>query len=713
MRLVDANLKRFDPRIVFVKPRAQMSERGTLLVVRVGLADASDPRAVARLVEVFVSRPEETVRRICFARVSVAPGSVPVEIVPEFLREEAVKTRSWAGARERVAAGAGARPRRPEVRLYAAAPLTQHRSRMLRCGPRIDAKSTRWLTALALGAALSMAVASARARELRIEQFASHIAVATDGSIEVGETIRARFSGEWQGLYRTIPVESRTPHGLNSTMCLQVRRVTDGDGRPLTFETSRERQYRKLKILVPGAVDTTRTVVVTYRVANAMHVFQDHDELYWNVTGDQWDVPIDDATARIDLPAGVTGLHATDFTGRAGARAQNALLGVQGSSVEVHTNKRLSVYEGLTVVVGWDRGFVHEPTAVEEATLFLRSNWPLSLPAAALALMALLWFAGGRDPRRGQAAAISRAPPEGLTPGEAGTLLDDHVDMRDITATIVDLAVRGFLTIEEKEISRVIALLSGPDYAFHLRKGPDEWTPLKGHERQLLAGIFANGAQRTVSISDLENAFYKNLPDIKSSIFESLLSARFYVHRPDEVRNRYVVVGILAGVLIAAGGVLAMVKLGMALLPFLIAAGATTLIVCGFARIMPARTERGARALEDLRGFEAYLDQIEGSRLQETAKASEMFESFLPFAILFGIEKKWVKTFQAVYAHPSRWYLGLQGPDFRVYDFAGNLNRMTRRVGATLGSAPRGAGGSGFQAGSSGGGSGGGGGGGF
>jgi uncharacterized membrane protein YgcG len=579
-------------------------------------------------------------------------------------------------------------------------------------GKRNRKRASRWLMAFTVATAVAMVAEPATARKLEIEQFEARIVVANNGTIEATETIRARFVGAWQGLYRTIPVEYRTPQGLSFTLSLDVLRITDGDGNPLTYEATRERHQRKFRVFLPGATDASKTVVITYRAANALRFFDDHDELYWNITGDQWDVPINNASAHIDLPAGVTGLRATDFTGGFGSRAQNADLQVQATSVDLHTTRRLGFHEGLTVIVGWDKGFVHEPTAVEKTVLFLRSNWPLSLPVIPLIIVACLWFARGRDPRL-RPIAVRYQPPEGLTPAEAGTLLDDSVDMRDITATIVDLAVRGFLVIEERKSAGILSVLSGPEYVFHLRKKPEQWSALKPHERQLLTGIFSGGARETVSISDLENVFYTNLPGIKSSIFESLMESRFYLHRPDEVRNRYIIAGILTGVALVAGGLLATFKLGMSPVPFLVAAAASAAIVCAFARVMPTRTERGARVLEDLIGFEKFLSDVEEGRSQTMMKTPEMFDTFLPFAMALGVEKRWVKAFEVIYVRPSHWYLGLQGPDFRLYDFAGNLNRMTGHVGATLGSTPRSSGGSGFGAGRSGGGAGGGGGGGF
>ena len=141
------------------------------------------------------------------------------------------------------------------------------------------------------------------------------------------------------------------------------------------------------------------------------------------------------------------------------------------------------------MVVGWDKGFVKEPGTADLISQFLASNWPLFIPILVFLIMFWLWSTRGRDPRTGPV-AVQYAPPEGMTPAEAGTLVDEQAAMRDITATIVDLAVRGYIVIEEKEKSEMMGLLHNKDYVFHLKKSPTEWVGLKAHEIALLAGIF-------------------------------------------------------------------------------------------------------------------------------------------------------------------------------------------------------------------------------
>ncbi len=575
---------------------------------------------------------------------------------------------------------------------------------------------------LAYAAILFLAVFSlfasvAVARELRIEKFDSEIVVSPKGTIDVTETIQVQFIGSWKGLYREIPVEYVTPQGLNYTLFLNVKRVTDENGNSLKFESSRERHYRKLKVYVPGAQDTHKTIVIEYSISDALRFFEDHDELYWNVTGDEWDMPIQSAHARALLPEGTTGIRANVFTGAYHSRAQEADSEIVGNGVEVRTRHPLGYHEGLTIAVAFDKGFVHEPTAFDKASLFLRSNWPLGLPFIVFVIMFYLWWTRGRDPRLRPIAA-QYEPPDQLTPGEAGTLVDNSADMRDITSTIVDLAVRGYLVIEEHQKDRMLGLIHDKDYNFILKKDRAEWAKLKPHEQVLLNGIFSPGTVgESVSMSSLENRFYTNLPGIKDSIFASLVTHGYYRRRPDSVRAAYIGIGVVFGALAIWAGSAVASSLGMAPLTFIIAGVLSAIVICAFGWFMPAHTEQGTRALEGVLGFEDFLNHVESDRFNRMIKTPQMFEKFLPYAMALGVEKNWSKAFQGIMTQPPDWYRGSYGPSFYPMMFTSDLNSMSSRASSVMTSAPRSSGGSGFGGGdgggSSGGGFGGGGGGGF
>jgi uncharacterized membrane protein YgcG len=610
------------------------------------------------------------------------------------------------------------------------------------------------------------------ARELAIPRFDARILVNPDGSIDVTETITAQFIGSnWHGLYRTIPVQYTTPEGLNYTLFLTPVSVTDDAGNPLRYERSRQGRYTKIKIYVPNPDNSTRVIVLHYHVLDGLRFFNDHDELYWNVTGNEWDVPIDSVTAGVQLPAGVTGLHAIAYTGAYGSRAQDAEVKTAANLVTYRPTRPLGFHEGLTVVVGWDKGFVRQPGAGQKAWLFLLSNWPFGLPIAAFFLMFWLWWTRGRDPER-DAITVQYEPPDKLTPSECGTLVDDNVSMRDITATLVDLAVKGYLTIEQSDTHSHFGF-HHRDYIFHLKKPQSEWTGLRPYENVMLSGIFfspnaalpiaaalanlqgvtgslavgtiatkvlsamgqanptmisdfsgdaetaaatpAATGESAVPLSALQNHFYKNLSAIKNGIFDSLMTDGYYLHRPDRVRGAYMVGGIFLGVgLIFLGGLLSSVT-GIASATWVLAGIFTGALIAGFGWFMPARTITGVRAVARVLGFQEFLSRVEKDQIERLEKSPDLFEKYLPYAMALHVEKRWVQAFAGIALQPPQWYQGGYGPGFQPYLLVNDLNLMSSQAGSVMASAPRGSsGGSGFGGGGgSGGGFGGGGGGGF
>ena len=145
------------------------------------------------------------------------------------------------------------------------------------------------------------------ARSWRIADYKDAIRIASNGSATVHEQISIVFVGSFQGIHRTIPVHYPGPNGTNYTLFVDVKSVTDGDGAALRYESHTSGDYRDLKIYLPGAQDTTKTVVIDYAVRNGVRFFPDHDEFYWNVTGNGWPVPIDHATALVEFPRDAAG----------------------------------------------------------------------------------------------------------------------------------------------------------------------------------------------------------------------------------------------------------------------------------------------------------------------------------------------------------------------------------------------------------------------
>ena len=597
----------------------------------------------------------------------------------------------------------------------------------------------------ALLLAALVCVLPARAGTITFERWSDELQVNADGSLVVTETLTVRFTVQRQGITRTIPLEYRTDQGFDYHLDVRIMSVTDDDFKDLRYEQSRRGGNLNLKIYVPGAFQATRTVILKYRVANGLRFFQDHDELYWNVTGNDRDSVIEQTEAQVRLPAGASGVRTRAFTGRGGSRESGADITQSPNEVRYTASRQLRPYEGLTIVTGWDKGLVSPPSGLAKAWDFFSSNWPLGIPVLALIFAVGFYFSYGRDPSL-RPVSVQYAPPQGMSPAGAGALIDDSADMRDITATIVDLAVRGYLTIEEKEGSGILKMLSGKDYVFHRKKPVEEWKDLRPHEallmhalfsrsgavdltavKQLLSGVSRNpltlmqqakslGAQvqqtlaqlqqsgavdsESVSLSELHNSFYTNVPSLKEAIFNELMGRSYYRTRPDYMHQRYLAGAVAAGVGIFWTGTVIARHSGMQILPFLVAAALTAVIVFVYGRAVHARTLEGTRALEGVLGFKEFLSRVESDRYNMVVKTPQMFEKFLPYAMAFGCEAHWSKAFDGIYTQPPSWYSGPSyGPQFFPSSFASNLSGMATHTGSVMTSAPSSSGSSGFSSG--------------
>ncbi len=569
-----------------------------------------------------------------------------------------------------------------------------------------------WILAVLCGFAVTVPDATEAQRQYFVESFNATIQVREDGSIRVIESIRFRFEGSYNGVYRTIPVEYETDRGFKYRLFLNIESITDESGSSLRYEQSKERGYRKFKIYVPNASDVTRTITLRYTIANALRFFEEHDELYWNVTGTEWDVPIQAASALVELPPEATGLRASAFVGQRGSTEQASAIDELESGFYFEPGRGLRFHEGLTIVVGWDSGVVDKPGAVTGLIFFLKANWLLLLPILTFAGMFWLWNDRGKDPSL-RPITPQYKPPEGMTAAEAGTLVDNNPDPRDITATIVDLAIRGHLRIEETEKSHLAGLIKVTEYTFVRLTDPEAWYQLPGHELLLLEGLFDEGTSSIVELSDLENEFYKTLAKIKVKIYQELVAGGYYRKRPDKVRAIYITGGVILGAALVFFVQFLADFLMISVVTGTIAAVLTPLPILFFGYHMPARTKRGARKLEEVLGFEEFLNRVEADHFRRMITSPEQFEEGLPYAMALGVEKKWARVFDDIYKEPPQWYVGRHHGVFRPSIFVGDLNSMCQRAGTTMASSPRSSGGSGFGGGSSGGGFGGGGGGAF
>jgi len=556
---------------------------------------------------------------------------------------------------------------------------------------------------LALLSVFSM-TSAAQSRQWHISDFKDTIAIDRDGNALVSERITLVFVGEWHGIRRSIPVEYPGPNGTNYALFLTVRGVTDDEGRKLKYETSKSGAYRELNIYLPGAIDTTKVVNIDYSVRNAVRFFDSYDEFYWNVTGNDWQVPIEHASAFVTLPENAAGgLRAQAFTGAYGSTGHEATSEVKGADVIFETTSALPMRGGLTIDIYVPQGVLAQPSSLTKIAWFVGSNPVVFLPFVTLGIMFVLWHTVGKDPDPGVSVAPMYEPPKGMTPAEAGALLGDSVHPKDITSTIVDLAVRGYIKMEEKVDTFLV--FHHKDYLFHLLKPREQWgNDLAPHERVMLENIFAGG--NLTPLSSLKNRFYTAIPVVREDIMSALKKKGIYALDPDSASGYSIAAAVAIAVLIGSVQVLGWLNLFNSVPLAILCIAISAIIWFLFARQMTAKTLTGARTQIAVLGFQEFMNRVDADRVK--MMTPDTFEKFLPYAMALGVEHHWAQAFAGIVKDPPSWYVSPAGyAGFNPIFFSSSMHSMASDMHQVFVSSPRGSSsGSGF---SSGGGSGGGG----
>ena len=545
----------------------------------------------------------------------------------------------------------------------------------------------------------------------RILSFDSDILVRQDGWIEVRETIRVRAEGRQirRGVYREFPTRYQDRRGLDYVV----------DYRPLAVLRNGSREDFH-SVNVDNGVITyfghrdryiasgEHTYEYSYKASRMVGFFDEHDELYWNVTGNDWGFPIDtaSATVRFDFPVDAGTLAVEAYTGRQGdaGRAYSARIDASGLA-HVATTEVLPPVNGLTVVVSFPKGLVAEPTRADRFAWVLRDNRDLLVVVAGfIALLAYyipVWRRFGKDPEEG--VIVTRyTPPEGYSPASLRFIHQMYYDNKVMTAAVLSLAVKGYLRIDEDAGEHVLKRVDPPADA----------PPLAAGERELYLGLFADSDQIT-----LTNTNHRRLGRAKQAHRNSLNSdyrRKYFQH------NGLLNVPGAAIVIVSAVVALTIGERPPGIVILLIALNVALLLFFGW--IMKRPTLRGRKLLDAMLGFRDYLDVAEKDELNlrnPPQKTPALFEAYLPFALALDVEQRWSEKFAAVLAavrdeegraYQPGWYRG----NFNVSRLAATTDSMTGGLNDAISSSvtppgsSSGSGGGGFSGGGGGGGGGGG-----
>lgn len=501
-------------------------------------------------------------------------------------------------------------------------------------------------------------------RSLYWERWDTDATINTDGSVTITETQEIVFSGgPFRFGTRNIPTDRlSTIRDIQMTADGQPLTGRSGGENPGTFVVTESSGEIRIKWFLPEAASDSRHVyTITYTVDDALRYYDGGDQFWWKAVGPDRSFDVVSAKALVHVPAPAVITNYDNYGVRGTAQLvddQNVTFEAQekmapGEEFEIRVQFTHGVVAGAPAP--WQAAADAEAAQKERQAAYDTNVRPLvDLGMLALSILLLiggpllvylLWYTKGRDkPVALPTDYLAEPPDPNLPAGMAGTLVDEDADMEDIIATLVDLAHRGVLTITE---------LKGGDFTYK-KVGSTE--NLRKYEKTLVGAVFGQGDER--DLSDLKNKFYTVIPKLKKQLYEATVQEGFFNTSPDVVRNSYAGLGIALLVLAAIVGFCIIPFLasftGLALLPA-IGLGATAIAFIIVAHYMPRKTDKGAEASARWLAFKRYLHEIEKYTNLEESKS--IFETYLPYAIAFGIDRSWINKFTRVDAPVPPWWI--------------------------------------------------------
>jgi len=569
--------------------------------------------------------------------------------------------------------------------------------------------------------------------EEKVLRFDALFEVEKDASMSVTERIQYDFGGnERHGIYRDIPESFVDAGGTTHSLSLSDIVVTDEAGASVPIEISSQEDDVHIRIGDPDATITgLHTYVIRYTAHDVVAFLSDRDELYWNVTGNGWEVPIEEVTATVVLPQGFDEkeISTSCYRGLFGSTEkcavsdtvsldmqENVMGGDGAPSGRVQTltfaDAGLAPSEGLTVAVGFPKSIILESFWHKLVAFFWLYFEYIDKVVGALVPLVVgffawkTWYVRGRDPKGRSTIIPEYAPPGDLSVLESALVLREKIAPQDVIAGIVELAVKGALTIKEVE-KKVLLFFSKKEYRL---KKTGRTDMLSEVQEELLATLFhsaTGGEDGEILVSEIKaNTFVQNFIQVKRKAGEMVLRKGYFTRNPYGDRSwlmaatfLFPLVGILESIFLGIGWILAgFVFTGM---------------LCGiFEYFITQKTKEGALAKDTLLGLKRYITVAEKDRIEfhnAPEKTPELFEKLLPYAILLGVTEIWVAEFKDIMQTPPSWY-GSTDSSWNMTAFASHMNTFSSAF--AMASTPRssgssGSGGGGFSGGGGGGGGGG------